>query len=113
MFEPLKQIQDSVLKSINMLHIKNIYIENGIPKIGEPIPLNSNVEAILIDRSEVPDFYHSDFKKSPSTHKETFDTYSLGVLLYKLMYTEYPIFPNGKVHIPTTPNYNKRLKTTL
>ena len=37
----------------------------------------------------------------------------MGVLLYKLMYTEYPIFPNGKVHIPTTPNYNKRLKTTL
>lgn len=29
------------------------------------------------------------------------------------MYTEYPIFPNGKVHIPTTPSYNKRLKTTL
>ena len=29
------------------------------------------------------------------------------------MYTEYPIFPNGRVHIPTTPNYNKRLKSTL
>ena len=35
------------------------------------------------------------------------------VFLCKLMYTEYPIFPNGKVHIPTTPNYNRRLKTTL
>ena len=33
--------------------------------------------------------------------------------MYKLMYTEYPIFPQGKVHIPTTPAYNKRLKTTL
>ena len=29
------------------------------------------------------------------------------------MYTEYPIFPEGKVHIPTTPSYNKRLKATL
>lgn len=29
------------------------------------------------------------------------------------MYTEYPIFPNKKVHIPTTPNYNIRLKTSL
>jgi hypothetical protein len=29
------------------------------------------------------------------------------------MYTEYPIFPNNKVHIPTTPSYNARLKTTL
>jgi len=29
------------------------------------------------------------------------------------MYTEYPIFPNSKVHIPTTPSYNKRLKTSL
>lgn len=29
------------------------------------------------------------------------------------MYTEYPIFPKDKVHIPTTPNYNNRLKTTL
>ncbi len=46
-------------------------------------------------------------------HDPTFDTYSLGVLLYKLMYTEYPIFPNGKVHIPTTPSYNPRLKKTL
>ena len=42
-----------------------------------------------------------------------YDTYSLGVLLYKLMYTEYPIFPNGRVHIPTTPNYNKRLKESV
>ena len=33
--------------------------------------------------------------------------------MYKLMYTEYPIFPQGKVHIPTTPSYNSRLKATL
>lgn len=67
----------------------------------------------MIDRSDVPDFYHKEFKSNPSTHKETYDTYSLGVLLYKLMYTEYPIFPKDEVHIPTTPNYNKRLKKTL
>lgn len=40
LFEPLRQVQDSSIKSISMLHIKNIYIENGIPKIGEPIPMN-------------------------------------------------------------------------
>ena len=51
MFDPLKKIQDSPLKSINMLNIKNIFLENGIPKIGEPIPLNSQIEEILIDRS--------------------------------------------------------------
>ena len=113
MFEPLKQIQESPLKSINMLNIKNIYIENGIPKIGEPVPMNKKIEEILVDRSEVPDFYHSTFKSNPSSHQETYDTYSLGVLLYKLMYKEYPIFPNGKVHIPTAPTYNKKLKTTL
>lgn len=67
----------------------------------------------MVDRSEVPDFYHVDFKKDPNSHAVNYDTYSLGVLLYKLMYTEYPIFPSGKVHIPTTPNYNKRLKTSL
>ena len=75
--------------------------------------MNSKIDEMLSDRSDVPDFYHADFKKNPKSKNETFDTYSLGVLLYKLMYTEYPIFPNGKVHIPTTPNYNKRLKTTL
>lgn len=96
-----------------MLHIKNIYIENGIPKIGEPIPLNQKINEILADRADVPDFYHVNFKKDSTSHDVNFDTYSLGVLLYKLMYTEYPIFPNGKVHIPTTPNYNKRLKTSL
>ena len=37
----------------------------------------------------------------------------MGVLLYKLMYTEYPIFPEGSVHIPTTPNYKKTLKDAL
>ncbi len=30
------------------------------------------------------------------------------------MYTEMPIFPEpGKVHIPTAPNYNKRLKQAI
>lgn len=29
------------------------------------------------------------------------------------MYTEYPIFPEGQVHIPTTPNYKKTLKDAL
>ena len=96
-----------------MLHIKNIYIENGIPKVGEPIPMNSKIFEILADRADVPDFYHNGFKKDPNSRDVSFDTYSLGVLLYKLMYTEYPIFPNNKVHIPTTPNYNKRLKATL
>ena len=38
LFEPLKVIQDSPIKSLCMLSIKNIYIENGIPKIGEPVP---------------------------------------------------------------------------
>lgn len=70
-----------------MLHIRNIYIENGIPKIGDPVPLNENISAILVDRAEVPDFYHTDFKKEPKSRSEIFDTYSLGVLLYKLMYT--------------------------
>ena len=70
-----------------MLHIKNIYMENGIPKIGEPIPMNNSLEEVLNDRSDVPDFYHSSFKKSSKTKSESYDTYSLGVLLYKLMYT--------------------------
>jgi hypothetical protein len=29
------------------------------------------------------------------------------------MYTEYPIFPEGRVHIPTTPNYKKTLKEAI
>lgn len=75
--------------------------------------MNSKIFEILADRADVPDFYHNGFKKDPNSRDVSFDTYSLGVLLYKLMYTEYPIFPNSKVHIPTTPNYNKRLKATL
>lgn len=70
-----------------MLHIKNIYIENGIPKIGQPIPINPRIQEILSDRSDVPDFYHINFKKDPTSHDVNYDTYSLGVLLYKLMYT--------------------------
>ena len=69
MFEPLKQVQESAQKSINMLHIRNIYIENGIPKIGDPIPLNQTVEQLLIDRSDVPDFYHKEFKRNPTSHQ--------------------------------------------
>jgi len=42
-----------------------------------------------------------------------YDTYSLGVLIYKLMYSEYPIFPEGKVHIPTAPSYKATLKSAL
>lgn len=61
----------------------------------------------------MPDFYHKEFKQDPATKDAKYDTYSLGVLLYKLMYTEYPIFPEGSVHIPTTPNYKKALKDAL
>lgn len=68
---------------------------------------------MLNDRSDVPDFYHPEFKKDPNSRDCKYDTYSLGVLLYKLMYTEYPIFPNGKVHIPTAPSYNKQLKQSV
>ena len=96
-----------------MLHIRNIYLQNGIPKIGEPVPMNTRIEQVLEDRADVPDFYHTDFKKKPTSRDPKYDTYSLGVLLYKLMYTEYPIFPNEKVHMPTTPTYNKRLKESL
>jgi hypothetical protein len=96
-----------------MLHIRNIYIENGIPKIGEPVPMNNDLIYQLKEKADVPDFYHSEFKRNPAVKTNTYDTYSLGVLMYKLMYTEYPIFPQRKVHIPTTPNYSPRLKTTL
>ena len=88
-----------------MLHIRNIYIEDGIPKIGEPIPMNEGLREKLIDRADVPDFYHGTFKSSPDSKNQIYDTYSIGVLLYKLMFTEYPIFPDQKVHIPTAPSY--------
>ena len=68
---------------------------------------------LLIDKAEVPDFYHRGFKENPNSRDAKYDTYSLGVLLYKLMYTEYPIFPEGKVHIPTTPAYKKTLKDAI
>jgi hypothetical protein len=95
------------------MHIRNIFIENGIPKIGEPVPLSAKMEEILRERYDVPDFYHPKYKSAPNTRNPLYDTYSLGILLYKLMYTEYPIFPEGKVHIPTSPAYNQRIKTTL
>lgn len=49
--------------------------------------MNSNLKDQLKDKAEVPDFYHPGFKKSPSVKTNTYDTYSLGVLMYKLMYT--------------------------
>ena len=111
--QPLKFIHSSTVRSLNMLHIRNIYIESGIPKIGELIPINDRLKDVLVDRADVPDFYHKDFKATPNVKNPIFDTYSLGVLLYKLMYTEYPLFPEGKVHIPTAPTYKKNLKAAL
>jgi hypothetical protein len=95
------------------MHIRNIFIENGVPKIGEPVPTTVKMEGILRDKFNVPDFYHPKYKNAPNTRDPSYDTYSLGILLYKLMYTEYPIFPEGKVHIPIAPAYNQRIKTTL
>lgn len=41
----------------------------------------------------------------------------MGVLLHKLMFTEYPIFPDTgdkkKVRLPTTPAFSPRLIATL
>ena len=64
----------------------------------------------MIDRADVPDFYHTEFKTNPESKNSIYDTYSIGVLLYKLMFTEYPIFPERKVHIPTAPAYKKNLR---
>lgn len=62
----------------------------------------------------MPDFYHKGYKKNPETCDPSYDTYSLGVLLHKLMFTEYPIFPDkNKVKIPVTPTFSPRLKKTL
>lgn len=44
MIQPLKFIHETEVKSLNMLHIKNIYIENGIPKIGEPVILTPAIK---------------------------------------------------------------------
>jgi len=49
--------------------------------------MNQNLKEILTERADVPDFYHKDFKLQPETKDAKYDTYSLGVLLYKLMYT--------------------------
>lgn len=46
--EPLKIVQQSPAKSINMLHIKNIYLHDGVPIIGEPIPLNEMTKKTLM-----------------------------------------------------------------
>jgi hypothetical protein len=43
LFDTIKQIQQSPLQSINCMHIRNIFIENGIPKIGEPIPMTDKM----------------------------------------------------------------------
>lgn len=75
------------IQSLSMLHIRNIYIESGIPKIGDPIPVNENLLTQLKDKSDVPDFYHPKFKSNPKLRSTLYDTYSLGVLMYKLMYT--------------------------
>jgi hypothetical protein len=93
LIEPLKFINAQSIISFNLLHIKNVYIYNGIPKIGETPPLSEAMRELLVDRADVPDFYHREFKEQPHTRDARYDTYSLGVLLYKLMYTEYPIFP--------------------
>jgi hypothetical protein len=95
------------------MHIKNLFINDGIVKIGEPLPISAPLIEILKEKSDIPDFYHSSFKSNPNTRKAEYDTYSLGVFLYKLMYTEYPIFPEGKVHIPTAPSYKPKLKSAL
>lgn len=75
-----------------MLHVKNVFIEFGIPKIGEPVPMNEKIYEVMQDRKEVPDFYHQDFKADPNLREERFDTYSLGVLMYRMMYNDTLIF---------------------
>lgn len=109
----MKFISNSPVKSLNFLHIKNLFINDGILKIGEPLPISPTLIETLKEKSDIPDFYHTSFKSDPNSRKAQFDTYSLGVFIYKLMYTEYPIFPEGKVHIPTAPSYKAKLKSAL
>lgn len=65
------------------------------------------------DRKEVPDFYHADFKTDPNLREERFDTYSLGILMYRLMYNDTLIFKEpGVVQMPAAPSWSKKLKET-
>ncbi len=41
-----------------MLHIRNVYIENGIPKLGEIFPMNEVLSESLKEKADIPDFYH-------------------------------------------------------
>ena len=90
MINPLKFINQSYGRSLNLLHIRNIYIENGVPKIGQPVPITPHLKKKLNERADAPDFYHLNFKSDDPRN----DANSLGVVLYKLMSTEYPIFPD-------------------
>ena len=58
LIEPLKFINSSPVVSFNLLHIRNVYIEDGIPKIGEAIALTQPFREVLLDKADVPDFYH-------------------------------------------------------
>jgi hypothetical protein len=107
-------VQESSVKAVCMLHVKNVYIEFGVAKIGEPVPMNEKIMEVMGDRKEVPDFYHMDFKSDPNLREERFDTYSLGALMYRLMYNDTLIFREpGVVQLPAAPSYNKRLKETV
>lgn len=55
--------------SLNFLHIKNIYINDGIVKIGEPLPMTEVLKEVLKEKADIPDFYHSGFKSDPDTKK--------------------------------------------
>ena len=77
MINPLKFIHQSYGRSLNMLHIRNIYIENGVPKIGEPVPITPHLKEKLNERADVPDFYHRNFKSGISVDDPRNDTYSL------------------------------------
>ena len=49
--------------------------------------MNGDLIVQLKEKADVPDFYHNGFKKNPNLKNNIYDTYSLGVLLYKLMFT--------------------------
>ena len=79
------------------LHIKNLWINKYCLKLGEPLIFNEKAERKLRDNKSILDYFAPELKKNamqsdPFANLERADLWSYGMIFYKLLFGETPIF---------------------
>ncbi|EAR84109.2 kinase domain protein (macronuclear) [Tetrahymena thermophila SB210] len=86
-----------VLNFHGAFHMKNLYLDQGMIKIGEPLIISSITEQKFQENREIFDYFAPEYKQDvgiydPRADLHKVDIWSFGMIFYKMVFGDIPIF---------------------